>query len=163
MIPIIIDIEASGFGAMSYPIEVGVALADGQRHSMLICPLEDWTHWEDSAESLHQISRDTLLAHGQSVHEVTGFLNTLLDGQSTYSDGWVVDRPWMTRLFHAARVPMQFTLSPIEQVMTEPQIERWDTVKLQVIDESAATRHRASFDAWIIQQTYLRSRELSER
>lgn len=162
MTPIIIDIEASGFGAMCYPIEVGVALADGQRHSMLIYPVAGWTDWENSAESLHQISRETLLASGKPVREVADFLNSLLAGQSTYSDGWVVDRPWMTNLFHAARVPMQFTLSPIEQLMSEAQMECWDTVKLQLIDEAAAKRHRASFDAWIIQQTFERSRQLTD-
>ena len=32
MTPIVIDVEASGFGKGSYPIEVGVVLPDGSRH-----------------------------------------------------------------------------------------------------------------------------------
>jgi hypothetical protein len=156
--PTIIDIEASGFGTSSYPIEIGVALPNGKRQSQLIRPEPDWLHWDESAELLHGISRTTLLRHGRPVREVADVLNLLLSGQSTYSDGWVVDRPWMTTLFHAARMSMQFRLSPIEQLMTEMQMLQWDTVKLSLIDEYPATRHRASFDAWIIQQTYLRSR-----
>lgn len=161
MTPIIIDIEASGFGAMSYPVEVGVAMASGQRHSMLVLPVSDWTHWDESAESLHQISREVLLAHGRPVQDVANRLNSLLAGQATYSDGWVVDRPWIGNLFHVARVAMQFTLSPIEQLMSEAQLECWDTVKLQVIDEGSETRHRASYDAWVIQQTFLRSHAMA--
>ena len=156
--PTIIDIEASGFGAFSYPIEIGVATADGQRHSLLIRPVADWTHWDASAESLHGISRQTLLSYGKPVGQVALRLNELLSDQVAYSDGWVVDKPWISRLFHEARVSMEFQLSPIEQLMTEAQLECWDSVKLQTLDEHPETRHRASFDAWIVQQTYIRSR-----
>ena len=38
MAPIIIDIEASGFGRGSYPIEVGLVLPDGTPHCFLIAP-----------------------------------------------------------------------------------------------------------------------------
>lgn len=158
MTPIIVDIEASGFGAFSYPIEVGVAMADGLRHSLLIRPAADWTHWDASAESLHGISRQTLLSYGKPVGDVAHQLNALLRNQVTYSDGWVVDKPWISRLFHEASVSMMFQLSPIEQLMTETQLECWDTVKLKTLDEYPESRHRASFDAWIIQQTFIRSR-----
>lgn len=163
MTPIIVDIEASGFGAASYPIEVGLALASGQRHSMLIQPASDWTQWESSAEAVHHISRQTLLQHGRPVREVADTLNDLLAGQSTYSDGWVVDKPWMSTLFQAAGVSMQFRLSPIEQLMSEAQMEQWDAVKQQLFSEHRESRHRASYDAWVIQQTYLRSHSLAGR
>ena len=42
--PFIMDIEASGFGPDSYPIEVGLALGDGSRFCSLIVPAEHWTH-----------------------------------------------------------------------------------------------------------------------
>ena len=42
--PFIIDVEASGFGSSSYPIEIGVALEYGSRHSALIKPADDWIH-----------------------------------------------------------------------------------------------------------------------
>ncbi|MFK7995799.1 MAG: hypothetical protein AB8B87_16810 [Granulosicoccus sp.] len=156
----IIDIEASGFQAGSYPIEIGVALAEGERHSMLIRPEPNWTHWDIEAERIHGISRKTLCQHGKPIKVVANQLNTLLHAQQTYSDGWVVDKPWLTRLFSAARIPVQFALSPIEQVMHESQFSDWDDIKKQMIRELAVTRHRASHDAWIIQQTYVRSRQL---
>lgn len=162
-IPIIIDIEASGFGVASYPIEVGLAMSSGQRHSLLIEPASDWSHWEASAEAIHGISRETLHRHGRPVREVAEALNDLLAGRSTYCDGWVVDKPWMTTLFQAAGVAMQFRLSPIEQLMNEAQVERWDAVKQQVLAEHNELRHRASYDAWIIQQTYRRSYKLAGR
>ena len=163
MIPIIIDVEASGFGSASYPIEVGLVMPSGHRHSMLIKPAEDWTHWEESAEAVHGISRQTLQQYGRPVREVAQVLNDLLAEQSTYSDGWVVDKPWMTRLFQSAGLAMQFRLSPLEQLMSEAQIERWDAVKQQVLSEHRESRHRASYDAWIIQKTFLRSCESGDR
>ncbi|MFK7859188.1 MAG: hypothetical protein AB8B64_10215 [Granulosicoccus sp.] len=158
---IIVDIEASGLQADSYPIEVGVALADGGRHSMLIRPEPDWIHWDKDAEQIHGITRKTLCQHGRPIEEVAHRINTLLNAQQTYSDGWVVDKPWLTRLFSAARIPMLFALSPIEQIMSENQFSIWDDIKQQMIQELGVTRHRASHDAWIIQQTYVRSRQLS--
>ena len=49
-IPAIIDIEASGFGRGSYPIEVGFALPDRTSYSFLIKPAQSWTHWSEDAE-----------------------------------------------------------------------------------------------------------------
>ena len=56
--PYIIDVEASGFGSDSYPIEVGLALEPGERFCTLIRPLDHWDHWDEQAESVHKISRD---------------------------------------------------------------------------------------------------------
>ena len=40
----IIDLEASGFGSSSYPIEVGIVLPNGQTYCSLIVPEPDWRH-----------------------------------------------------------------------------------------------------------------------
>ncbi len=56
--PIILDIEASGFGRSGYPIEIGYALPDGQTWCSLIRPEPEWTHWDPSAEAVHHISQD---------------------------------------------------------------------------------------------------------
>ncbi|MBC7780945.1 MAG: hypothetical protein H7125_12675, partial [Proteobacteria bacterium] len=117
--PIIVDIEASGFGSDSYPIEVGVVLDDGRKYCSLVLPVRDWTHWDADAEALHGISRSTLLAHGRPVFEVAGKLNELLRGRTAYSDGWVVDRPWLGRLFEAAAMRCDFTLSSLEMILSE--------------------------------------------
>src|ERR1700712_3121582 len=110
--PIIIDVEASGFGATSYPIEVGVALDDDTKYCSLISPAPDWNHWDSDAEKVHGIARDVLQTHGKPPHEVAATLNELLEGKTLYSDGWVVDKPWLTTLLAEARMRMSFSVSP---------------------------------------------------
>lgn len=158
--PIIIDLEASGFGPQSYPIEVGVVLENSDRFCTLISPEEEWTHWSDSAEALHGISRVNLVAAGKSARRVAEQLNGWLEGKTVYSDGWVVDKPWLTTLFYAAGIPMKFQVSSLELIMTESQINVWDDTKAEVIESSKIGRHRASNDAWIIQETYRRTSSL---
>ena len=155
--PLIIDIEASGFGWDSYPIEVGIALPKGERFCTLIDPIQAWTHWDQSAEGIHHISRDELHSHGKSIFEVTRDLNQLLQGQTLYSDGWVVDKPWLNTLFYAAHTAMDFFVSPLEMILTEYQMDHWHSIKGGVIADLKLTRHRASNDAYIIQETYRRS------
>lgn len=152
--PIIIDVEASGFGGASYPIEVGLALQDGQKFCTLILPAPDWTHWDDDAEKVHRVSRDILETYGKPMREVAEFLNDLLYGKTIYSDGWVVDKPWLTTLFHAAGVNMEFSVSPLEMILSEEQMASWHETKDKVIETMELKRHRASFDAVIIQETY---------
>ena len=64
-LPVIIDIEASGFGRGSYPIEIGYYQPDGQSFCSLIRPDPAWTHWDDSAEQVHGIARPLLDIDGQ--------------------------------------------------------------------------------------------------
>lgn len=161
MIPSIIDVEASGFGCTSYPIEVGVVLGDGQRFCTLITPVSEWTSWDDTAEQLHGISRDMLQTHGNSVDHVATELNTHLYGMTLFSDGWVVDHTWLITLFHAAKLPMHFHVSPLEMILTEHQMSIWHTTKDHISRELALVRHRASHDAWMIQETYRRTRQMT--
>lgn len=156
-IPSIIDIEASSFSSYSYPIEVGFVLNDGTKFCCLIQPLEDWTDWNQQAENTHHISREKLKVHGKPIKEVADKLNQLLKEKTLYSDGWQVDKPWLTKLFYAAGVPMQFEVSPLEMILSEKQMNAWHAVKDKIIDENDLVRHRASTDAWIIQQTYLQT------
>lgn len=155
--PYIIDVEASGFGCSSYPIEIGVALNDGLKFCTLIMPQPDWVHWDKGAEEIHHVPRELLEKDGKPVVEVTEQLNELLNGMTLYSDGWVVDKPWLITLFQAAGKSMTFTVSPLEIILSEAQMEIWDKTKDKVIDELNLTRHRASNDAWIIQETFKRS------
>jgi len=157
--PFIIDIEASGFGAHSYPIEVGLALEPGTKYCSLISPLPEWTHWDAEAEKVHRISREILDIHGRPPAVVARTLNELLGRATVYSDGWVVDQPWLNRLFNLARVRQEFSISPLEAILSEHQMARWHEVKSKVIEDLALQRHRASYDAQIIQETYLRTKE----
>ncbi|MBL4621101.1 MAG: hypothetical protein JKY89_01760 [Immundisolibacteraceae bacterium] len=160
--PLIIDVEASGFGAFSYPIEIGIAMDDDEKYCTLILPAPDWTHWDESAEKIHRVPRDILETYGKPMNEVTKQLNELLRGKTVYSDGWVVDKPWLTTLFHAAGVEMDFFVSPLEMILSEPQMSSWHQTKDMVIAEMNLARHRASYDAVIIQETYKRTLDASD-
>lgn len=155
--PIVLDIEASGFGNGSYPIEVGFAADAKTRYCSLIKPFPSWTHWSDSAEAAHGISRAELLQRGRDPREVALELNRRLHGKQIYSDGWVVDHPWLMTLFFAVNIEPTFQLSPIELIMTEDQFAVWDEIHDEVLACSDQHRHRASVDAWVIQQTWIRS------
>ena len=152
--PFIIDVEASGFGSTSYPIEVGVVLNNGRKFCSLILPAPDWTYWDEEAEKIHRVSRELLKTFGKPIHEVADHLNAMLDGLTLYSDGWVVDKPWLITLFHTAGRPMKFSVSPLEMLLSEKQMAVWHETKDKVAIEMNLTRHRASNDAWIIQETY---------
>jgi len=160
--PNIIDIEASGFGVDSYPIEVGVITTEGDKYCTLIQPEPDWVFWDDKAEVLHKIGRPLLLKRGKPVREVANELNHILAGQTLYSDGWVVDHPWLIKLYAAAGLSPSFTLSALEMILREKQMERWHYIKGVVTEELKLQRHRASADAEIIQETYFRTLAQSE-
>ncbi len=160
LVPTIIDIEASGFGAASYPIEVGVINDAGERFCCLIKPQGDWTHWDDKAESLHGISRQLLEEKGESVESVCHQLNQFLQGQVVYSDGWVVDDTWLIKLFHAAGVLMQFQVSSLEMILNEQQMSLWHVTKDNLFREMQEQRHRASSDAALIQNTFVTTQQI---
>ena len=155
--PFIIDIESSGFGPDGYPIEVGLALQPGIKFCSLIAPGPDWTHWDARAEQVHRVPRDVLETHGKPATQVALNLNNLIGNATVYSDGWMVDKPRLAQLFSRAAVPQQFAISPLEAILSENQLEAWYGVKKQVISELALQRHRASGDALIVQETYLRT------
>jgi hypothetical protein len=159
-VPIIVDIEASGFGAESYPIEVGVITDTGKKYCRLIKPQEDWLHWSQEAEDLHGISKQLLETKGYSPAQVCDELNQLLNGKTIYSDGWVVDHSWMIKLFYAARVEMGFRLSPLETILSESQMEAWHQTKSILISQSDSARHRASTDAELIQHVYISTQQI---
>lgn len=77
--------------------------------------------------------------------------------QTVYSDGWTVDKPWLIELFSAAKIPLSFSISPLEFILNEYQMKTWHSTKDNVIQEMGLMRHRASSDAMIIQETYKRT------
>ena len=155
--PIIIDIEASGFGAGSYPIEVGVAMPDGETECYLIKPEHDWVHWETSAEKVHQISRDTLIQYGTEARKVSQRLNSLLRGKTVYSDGWSKDVSWLAKLFESVDNTPLFRVETLAKILNQVQLNCWEKIKVDVIKDLGLRRHRASADALILQHTFQRS------
>lgn len=157
--PYIIDVEASGFDQRSYPIEIGLALDQGERYCSLLNPAPGWIHWDEKAEKIHCVTRENLLLNGTPIVQVANDLNRLLKGKTIYSDGWVVDKPWLITLFYTAKIHQCFSISPIELILSEDQMEIWHDTKAIVTRELALKRHRASADALIIQETYVKTLE----
>jgi hypothetical protein len=157
-LPTVLDVEASGFGRNSYPIEVGFVLPDGHTFCTLIRPLDHWTHWDAQAAQTHNIPRLLLQQRGLSVQDVARRLNTDLRGQTVYSDGWVNDYSWIGALFDAADMTPSFRLENLRKLLTEAEAEQWHRIKAQIGAERGAQRHRASADARLLQLTYQRLR-----
>lgn len=157
-LPIVIDVEASGFGPGSYPIEIGVVMGDGRTHCRLIQPQPDWTHWEPQAEAIHQLDRATLHRVGLPAHEVAYWLNGLLRDRVAYSDAWGQDYAWLSRLYDAAQSQPTFRLEALAGLLVESEMSIWHAVRETVESSLGARRHRASTDARVLQQTLQRVR-----
>ena len=162
MTPVLLDIEASGLGRGSYPIEVGYALADGRSKCLLIKPPDDWQMWDANAERLHGISRAQLRLRGLDVVTVAETLNRELGGMTVYSDAWGNDQSWLALLFDRAERAQGFRLQALHALLSEAQLRQWANTKQAVEREMALDRHRASNDARVLQQTYLRTLSASD-
>lgn len=152
--PVIIDIEASGFGKGSYPIEIGVATDNGESRNWLIRPEDDWTHWQPDAEKLHGIQRETLVNEGLSPRFVAGALNELFEGQILYTDGWGFDSGWLSLLFYVAEQKMLFKLETLPKILSQYQLEHWDDNKAALRKKHGFRHHSAEDDARLLQLTY---------
>jgi len=154
--PPIIDLEASGFGRGSFPIEVGFALENRDIHSFLIKPEDDWTHWSEEAEQIHGISREQLQAEGMSIEDIALKLNEMLRGKTLYSDAWSFDSSWIGRLFDSAGIVQRFRLETINKLLKPEQLEFWHPTKETVLQELGLKAHRAAIDVQVLQETYVR-------
>jgi hypothetical protein len=160
-LPAFIDVEASGLGGRSYPIEVGLITPEGSMYCSLIAPDPHWVGdgdaaWDEAAERVHGITRAILKIHGKPLLEVARDLNRIARGLTLFSDAWGNDYPWLSRLFDAADMPMRFQLESLRTLLDEAEAARWAAAKAEVIAELKLTRHRASSDARILQRTLVR-------
>jgi hypothetical protein len=154
--PCVLDIEASGFGRSSYPIEVGYVLHDGRARCTLIRPPAHWTHWDAGAERIHGITRPTLLAHGKPAGDVARMLNGDLAGQTVYCDGWAHDYPWLALLFDEAGVAPGFRLESVNALFDDAALGRLSVLQTEVRLVLGVSRHRASSDAVVLQRALQR-------
>lgn len=153
--PAILDIEASGFGLGSYPIEIGFVTSEGQPWCSLVRPERDWQHWDPQAALVHGITREQLLRHGRSSSDIAAMLNDKLGGQTIYSDAWAHDYAWLARLYDVAGCSPHFKLDNLRALLSDAQAASWHEVKHGVALRLGLQRHRASADARLLQQTYL--------
>ena len=101
---------------------------------------------DNEAEKVNRVARDILKVYGQSIQEVAVTLNQILRGKTAYSDGWEVDRPWLSSLFWKAETLMQFRFSKIKMIMTSRQMRRWHYMKDEILRETDGNRHHASLE-----------------
>ena len=158
--PWIIDVEASGFGAGSYPIEIGVAFPNGRTRCLLIQPMPEWTHWDPAAEAIHRISRQMLLRHGETTRRCCEKLNNWLAGQTVYSDAWGNDSSWLGLLYDSVNILPSFKLDSFRKLLSDEQLMRWAEAKQQAFAFMPMLRHRASTDALVLQEALILSQTL---
>lgn len=151
-LPTVLDLEASGFGPTSYPIEVGFVLPTGQAHCTLIRPLPEWTHWDEQAALVHGIGRPLLEHRGRDAVQVAHWLNRHLRGTAVYCDAWAHDFVWLHRLYAATGQLPAFRLEPIQSLFGEHDLACWDDARRSAREDIRAPRHRASADARVLQR-----------
>lgn len=104
------DVEASGLGAGSYPIEVGWTLADGTGGAVLVGH-EPWLGfdqgWDPNAEHIHGLSKEHLLAHGLDADRAAEAVRAALAGRVLVSDAPGMDGMWLAELLAEAGAPWQ--------------------------------------------------------
>lgn len=157
--PAVIDIEASGFGRGSYPIEVGYYLPDGRAYCTLIQPEADWVHWDESAEAVHGIRRELLVSKGKPASEVCRELNERLHDQLVYCDAWSYDYVWLSRLYDAGNMVPAFKLRDLRELLSECEQTLWHATRAAVELRLQLRRHRASGDARTLFETLLEARK----
>lgn len=151
-LPCVLDIEASGLGRHSYPIEVGWVCGNGRAMCTLIQPEPEWTHWDGRAEELHGITVTMLQRHGRPAAQVARMLNDQLGGQVVYSDAWAHDYPWLARLFDAAQLSPAFRLESVAQLVEVDLLPELTRAQGEALARLGLTRHRASNDARALQK-----------
>ena len=140
----VIDIEASGLGDDSYPIEI----AWGHRYdptfydTFLIRPARDWTHWDNHAElNIHGLSRETLYREGVSVQDAVARLEQHLRGKTVYSDHVASDRPWVVKLYSQLGREPSFEFRPVQSLVRPDKVSEFC-----LRYSSTPIRHRALAD-----------------
>jgi len=141
----VIDVEASGLAAESYPIEI--AWQDSKDpdnfDSFLLLPDPAWTYWDEYAENeIHHISRAMLAEGGIPLEEACERLNLKLSGKEVYSDAVDFDRNWIQRLFNTVSVEPTFTMRSIFDLLPENAEQDYEAL---VSDQIVV--HRALDDA----------------
>lgn len=155
-----LDLEASGLGEGSFPIEVGWAWLDGDSGSLLIRPSSEWDleQWQDEAKALHGISLSDLQRAGSHPRDVADHLNAmvLLEGDPVVvvSDAPDYDQLWLDKLFLETPAPQAFRLVDDEHLRRA----RFGATPDPGAAEMAAAEpvHRAEPDAVRLRARWLR-------
>lgn len=151
----VIDIEASGLHMDSYPIEVAI-LKQGEVRSWLIKPKSSWTHWCDTAETLHGISRRELNDRGQKIEQVVEEIDAFM-GEFTgslYSDAQVWDADWIDTLYFAGNQSRLFKIDSIYRLLSDLQKTHFAKYKFELAISGNYRHHRAESDVKMIAKAF---------
>lgn len=150
-----IDLEASGLGSRSWPVEVGWAIGEGEPVAMLIKPDKTWTDdaWDPAAQALHGLDRAALERDGVCVQEACAALNAAFQDAEVYSDAPDWDGFWLFRLYSAAGMRQSFSLHDYGTLMRRLAGGREEEL-FHRASRLAPRRHRAADDARHLQTLY---------
>ncbi|MFK4132110.1 hypothetical protein ACI2KR_07405 [Pseudomonas luteola] len=119
---ITLDIESSGLGDESYPIQFGVTYLDKAQGKLVtikedIKPAEGWDYWDSEAEEfIHFISRERLEG-GKSCRDACLILNKHLGDNEVIVDSVADDEFWLNKLFEEAGIQRTFYITNIEKYL----------------------------------------------
>jgi hypothetical protein len=159
---VVIDVEASGFGVNSYPIEIAIAHVDGRfSHSFLINPetATAWHHWDKEAELIHGIQRSTLIDEGISVTEAVERLNSWLSDYQVVSDNSRFDQDWLDEIFREANDVAYFRVDSLQEesgselVQIMHKLNKTETRKHRALDDVLQIIHEIKQSLIELEQT----------
>ena len=102
---IFLDFEASSLSKDSYPIEVGWTGEDGSAENHLIRPAPGWSDWDATAEAVHRITHEQLVADGEPHRQVARRALEALKPHEVFVSAPSWDGKWMSVLLRAAGIP----------------------------------------------------------
>lgn len=131
-----IDIEASGLGDNSFPLEIGWTKDGIDIHEFFIKPHVSWDieEWDPNAENLHGISKDFILENGINSIDIALIMNEHLSGYTLLSDSHLNDIKWINKLFVSNEIKREFKIVSIDLFLN----------KLGLTDDQV---HQAFFEA----------------
>ncbi len=159
-----IDLEASGLGAQSWPIEVGWCFLDGEPETFLIAPFKEWSEdaWNSEAQALHGVSLETLHKNGRPISQVCQRLNEALADSEVYSDAPDWDGFWLYRLFSACDEKQQFSMHDFGELLGDLSRNEISALTEQA-SKSAPHRHRARDDVLHMRAIHKLSKSAASR
>lgn len=163
--PCFLDVEATGFGPESYPIEIAWSDASGAINRCLIDPtlIPAWTAWDAAAERVHGIERERLVRNGWAPDFVAERITEDLGGRTVYTDAPDYDARWLSTLFNALGRQTPCRLEHIDELLitrlrhdNQPiwqVVQRIAALKREVAEVSAG-KHSAGYDVGYLIQLW---------
>ena len=138
------------FEARNFPVEIGLMRSDGEAFCSLVKPELDWKAAPD-VENVRDIGPGAALRDGAPVSTIAAALNSHLSGTTVYSEHPDLHRAWLSIVFKAADMQMEFDVESLDSLLSASQKDIWSATTRRVAQMLSFTRKRASADARILQ------------